>query len=61
MANLRISSKLLLIGSLIAVLALVAVAVAPDAVSSAQGSGLDWQTIAEQRGLTEADMRAAAQ
>ena len=45
MANLRISSKLLLIGSLIAVLALVAVAVAPDAVSSAQGSGLDWQTI----------------
>jgi nitrous-oxide reductase len=34
--------------------------VAPGQHSSAQGSAMDWQTIAAERGLTEADLRAAA-
>ena len=56
----RLSSKLLLIGAVFLVAAVLAVVIAPKAITSAQDSATDWQTIAEQRGLTEADMRAAA-
>ncbi|GAB4575699.1 MAG: Sec-dependent nitrous-oxide reductase [Anaerolineae bacterium] len=47
----------MLVGSIALVLALVA-ALAPDAITSAQG-GTDWQEIAAARGLTEEDLRAA--
>lgn len=55
----RLSSKLLFIGTVLAIALLLGVVIAPKAITSAQGSATDWQTIAEQRGLTEADLRAA--
>lgn len=56
----RLTSKLLLIGAVLVVAVTLAIVIAPDAFTRAQGSSTDWQTIAEQRGLTEADLRAAA-
>jgi nitrous-oxide reductase len=56
----RISSKVLLTAAVLVTAAVLAVVIAPKAITSAQGSPTDWQTIAQQRGLTEADMRAAA-
>lgn len=56
----RLSSKFLLIGSVLVASVVLAVVIAPRAITNAQGSPSDWQTIAEQRGLTEADLRAAA-
>ncbi|MCL4251747.1 MAG: Sec-dependent nitrous-oxide reductase [Anaerolineae bacterium] len=55
----RLTSKLLLIGAVFVVAVVLAVVIAPRAISSAQGSETNWQTIAEQRGLTEEDLRAA--
>ena len=44
----------------VAIIAALALVVAPKAITSAQsGDTSDWQAIAEQRGLTEADLRAA--
>lgn len=55
----RLSSRVLLIGLVIVAAMALAVVIAPKAMTSAQGSSTDWQTIAESRGLTEADLRAA--
>ncbi len=55
----RLSSRVLLIGLVIAAAMILAVVIAPKAMTSAQGSSTDWQTIANSRGLTEADLRAA--
>ncbi|MCA9906850.1 MAG: cytochrome C, partial [Anaerolineae bacterium] len=55
----RLTSKLLLMGAVFVVAVVLAVVIAPRAISSAQGSETNWQTIAEQRGLTEEDLRAA--
>jgi nitrous-oxide reductase len=60
MISRRLSSKVLLIAAVVVVAAALAVVIAPKTITSAQGSAADWQTIAEQRGLTEADLRAAA-
>ncbi|MBE0690773.1 MAG: Sec-dependent nitrous-oxide reductase, partial [Anaerolineae bacterium] len=46
-------------GAVFVVAVVLAVVIAPRAISSAQGSDTNWQTIAEQRGLTEDDLRAA--
>lgn len=59
MISQRLSSRLLLIGAVLVIAGALAVTVTPKAITSAQGSDADWQTIAEQRGLTEADLRAA--
>lgn len=60
MRHYRISFKnLLALGTLAAVVIVLAVAFVPDARTGAQGSNLDWRAIAEERGLTEADLRAA--
>lgn len=55
----KISSKVLFIGAIFVVAAALAVVIAPDAFTSAQGSNTNWQTVAEERGLTEEDLRAA--
>ncbi|MEZ4666316.1 MAG: Sec-dependent nitrous-oxide reductase [Anaerolineae bacterium] len=55
----RLSSRLLLIGSVVVIAAVLAVAIVPKTVINAQGSDSDWQTVAQERGLTEADIRAA--
>jgi nitrous-oxide reductase len=60
MISQRLSSKVLFVAAILIVTAVLAVVIAPKAITSAQGSAMDWQTIAEQRGLTEADLRAAA-
>lgn len=54
----RHSSKLILIGAVLLVVAVLAIMVAPKAVTNAQ-DGTDWQAVAEERGLTEEDLRAA--
>lgn len=59
MISQRLSSKVLFIAAVLVVAAVLAVVIAPRAITSAQGSAADWQTIAEERGLTEADLRAA--
>lgn len=56
----RIPSKLLVFGTVFIVVLVLAVTIAPKAITNAQGSATDWQTIAQQRGLTDADLRAAA-
>lgn len=55
----KFSSKLLLIVPILAVALLLAAFVIPRVSTSAQGSPLDWQTIADERGLTPEDLRAA--
>jgi nitrous-oxide reductase len=60
MISRRLSSRLLLIGSLFFVAVVLAVVIAPKAITNAQDSTSDWQAIAQQRGLTDADLRAAA-
>lgn len=53
-------SKYFLLAVLVAGVFVLGMVVAPGQRSSAQGSAMDWQTIAAERGLTEADLRAAA-
>ncbi len=60
MMSRRLSSKLLLIGSVLLVAVMLAVVVAPKAITNAQDANSDWQEIAKARGLTDADLRAAA-
>lgn len=55
----RLSSRVLFIGLVIVAAVALAVVIAPKTMTSAQGSSTDWQTIADSRGLTEADLRAA--
>lgn len=55
----KFSSKLLLIVPILAVALLLVAFVMPRVSISAQGSPLDWQTIADERGLTPEDLRAA--
>ncbi len=60
MISQRLSSKVFFVVSVVVVAAVLAVVIAPRAITSAQDSTSDWQAIAAQRGLTEADLRAAA-
>ena len=60
MISQRLSSRVLFSAMVLVVVAILAIVIAPKTITSAQGSSADWQTIAEQRGLTEADLRAAA-
>ncbi len=55
----RHSSKLILLGAVLLVAAILAIVLAPKTVTNAQGGGTDWQAVAEERGLTEEDLRAA--
>lgn len=56
----RISLRsLLVLGTLAVAVMMLAVVFVPDARTGAQGSNTDWRSIAEERGLTEADLRAA--
>ena len=55
----RLSSRPILIGALVLVAISLVVAVAPRAITNAQGNSNDWQAIADERGLTEDDLRAA--
>ncbi len=56
----RYPLKLLFTGAVILTTIVLAVVISSRAVTSAQGGASDWQTIAAERGLTDADMRAAA-
>ncbi|MBK9123658.1 MAG: Sec-dependent nitrous-oxide reductase [Chloroflexi bacterium] len=53
------SSRVVALGAILFAVVVLAVAVGPSALSSAQGDSTNWQVIAEERGLTEADLRAA--
>ncbi|MEB2365642.1 MAG: Sec-dependent nitrous-oxide reductase [Chloroflexota bacterium] len=48
------------VGAILFAVVVLAVTIGPSALSSAQGDSSSWQVIAEERGLTEADLRAAA-
>ncbi len=52
-------SKLFFFVAVAVLAAALVVVIGPKADTSAQGDPLDWQTIAEERGLTDADLRAA--
>jgi nitrous-oxide reductase len=57
----RISLKNFLTGGILLLnIVVLLVILMPEVVTKAQGSSADWQTIATERGLTEADLRAAA-
>jgi nitrous-oxide reductase len=60
MISQRLSSKLLLTGAVLLAAVMLAVMIAPGTFTQAQDSDADWQTIAEERGLTAEDLRAAA-
>lgn len=56
----RISLRsLLVLGTVAVAVMMLAVVFVPDARTGAQGSNTDWRSIAEERGLTDADLRAA--
>ncbi len=59
MISQRLSQKMVFIGVILAVVALLAVVIAPRTITSAQSDGTDWQSIAEARGFTDEDLRAA--
>ncbi len=54
------SSRVVAVGAILFAVVVLAVTIGPSALSSAQGDSSSWQVIAEERGLTEADLRAAA-
>lgn len=61
MKHLRLSfTNIVTFGILALAAGLLAVTFVPDLTTGAQGNQMDWRTIAEQRGLTDEDLRAAA-
>lgn len=60
MISKKLSSKVVFIGAVILVAVVLAVVISPNVSTTAQSGATDWQTIAAERGLTEADLRAAA-
>ncbi|MBK9748941.1 MAG: Sec-dependent nitrous-oxide reductase [Anaerolineae bacterium] len=56
----KFSSRVLFIGAVILVAIVLTVVVSPRVSTTAQSGATDWQAIAAERGLTEADLRAAA-
>lgn len=55
----KLYSRVGLIGAVLLVAALLVIVIAPKAITNAQAGSADWQAIADERGLTEEDLRAA--
>lgn len=55
----KVLRNIFALGTLALIIAIVAFAFVPNLATTAQSNNLDWRSIAEERGLTEDDLRAA--